>query len=125
MSVRSSPTLKSAQRRARQQAADDAAGLFLSLLRREGLPTPVREHQFHDSRQWRFDYAWPSTRVALEVEGGAFAGGRHTRGAGFREDLKKYNEATRLGWRVLRLLPEQLDSLTTVLLIRNTLYPDD
>lgn len=114
-----------ANKRARQQAADDKVGLFLALLRREGVRTPVREFHFHDTRQWRFDFAWPESWVALEVEGGAFSGGRHTRGAGFREDLAKYNEATRLGWRVLRVLPEQLDSLTTVALICATLNPHE
>lgn len=119
--MKATPALKEAQQRARKQAADDAVALFLKLLAREGIRTPVREHRFHQTRQWRFDFAWPDSRVALEVEGGAFAGGRHTRGAGFREDLKKYNEATRLGWRVLRVLPEQLDTLTTIALVHETL----
>jgi very-short-patch-repair endonuclease len=115
--------IKDAQRAAKRLAADQAVALFLKLLSREGVRTPVREHQFHPERKWRFDFAWPEAWVALEVEGGAFAGGRHTRGSGFREDLKKYNEATRLGWRVLRVLPEQLDTLTTIALLRDTLTP--
>jgi hypothetical protein len=45
----------------------------------------------------------------VEREGGAFCGGRHTRGAGFRADLEKYNQATLLGFHVLRFLPEQFD----------------
>ena len=38
--------------------------------------------------------------VAIEIEGGIFLNGRHTRGRGFQEDLTKYNMATALGWRV-------------------------
>jgi hypothetical protein len=75
------------------------------------MPEPEREYRFAPPRRWRFDYAWPLHRVALEVEGGAFAGGRHTRGAGFRNDLEKYNTATAAGWRVFRVLPEQLLSV--------------
>lgn len=75
-----------------------------------GLPKPEAELRFHPSRRWRFDWAWPDYAVALEVEGGAFlvGGGRHSRGAGFRKDTEKYAEATILGWRVLRVLPEQI-----------------
>jgi hypothetical protein len=37
-----------------------------------GLPTPEREHRFHETRQWRMDFAWPEALVALEVEGGTW-----------------------------------------------------
>jgi hypothetical protein len=53
-------------------------------------------------KDWRFDFAIPNRRIAAEVEGGAFTGGRHTRGAGFTADCRKYNRATLEGWRVLR-----------------------
>lgn len=65
----------------------------------------VEEHRFHATRRWRFDFAWVAQRVAVEVEGGVWSGGRHTRGAGFVADARKYNEAVRLGWRVLRFVP--------------------
>ena len=73
-----------------------------------GLPVPVAEHRFHASRRWRFDFAWPDDRLAVEVEGGAFVAGRHTRGSGFEKDIEKYAEATALGWRVLRVLPKHI-----------------
>lgn len=63
----------------------------------------VREHRFCPPRLWRFDFAWPSMALAVEIEGGAFIGGRHTRGAGFRGDAEKYATALLLGWRVLRV----------------------
>ena len=80
----------------------------------QGLPMPVTEHRFHPSRKWRFDYAWPDAKVALEVEGGVWTGGRHTSSAGFLKDIEKYNAAARLGWRVLRCTPKTLLTLDTV-----------
>ncbi len=68
---------------------------------------PVPEYRFHPKRKWRFDYAWPEQKVALEIEGGIWTLGRHTRGAGFRADMEKYNEAGRAGWRVFRFTPDR------------------
>ncbi|MCC6475013.1 MAG: hypothetical protein IT514_14870, partial [Burkholderiales bacterium] len=54
------------------------------------LPPPVAEHRFHETRRWRFDWAWPDHRVAIEIEGGVWTAGRHTRGQGFLADIEKY-----------------------------------
>jgi uncharacterized protein YndB with AHSA1/START domain len=80
--------------------------------------TPVAEHRFDPDRRWRFDYAWPDALVALEVEGGVFTGGRHTRGAGFLKDIEKYNRAAVLGWRVLRTTPKELCMGETIEMIK-------
>ena len=61
---------------------------------------PVREHQFHPTRKWRFDFAFPDDMLAVEIEGGV--NGRHHRFSGFAKDAEKYNAAALLGWRVLR-----------------------
>jgi len=68
----------------------------------------VRELKFHPVRKWRFDYAIPSLKIAIEVEGGAFTGGRHTRGKGFIADMEKYNTATSMGWRLIRCTPSKM-----------------
>jgi very-short-patch-repair endonuclease len=73
------------------------------------LPLPVPEHRFSD-RRWRFDFAYPSIKLAIEIEGGLYTGGRHTRGAGYEKDLEKYNSATLLGWRLLRFSTGQIKS---------------
>ena len=100
-----------------------AADRFILLCEQYGLPKPVKEWQFFSGRRWRFDLAWIETqhRLALEIEGGAFTQGRHTRGAGFVKDLEKYNAAVLLGWRVLRVLPRQLESTATLHLVRGCL----
>lgn len=83
-----------------------------------GLPPPVAEHRFEPERRWRFDYAWPDAKVALEVEGGVWSGGRHTSSAGFVKDMAKYNRAAVLGWKVLRVQPAQLLTLSTANLVK-------
>ncbi len=75
----------------------------------ESLPYE-REVVFHPTRGWAFDFAWGVHKVAVEVEGGAFSGGRHTRGAGFTEDCEKYNAAALYGWRLLRFTPQMLEA---------------
>ncbi len=74
-----------------------------------GLPEPDREYRFAAPRRWRFDFAWPGRMVAVEVEGGTWSDGRHSRGAGYEKDLEKYNEATLLGWRVLRVTTHMVE----------------
>lgn len=75
-----------------------------------GLNGFEREYRFHPERKWRFDFAWPEQRVALEVEGGAWTRGRHTRSVGFINDCTKYNAATAAGWRVLRVTTDHVAS---------------
>ena len=81
---------------------------FLLLLKKAKLPTPTSEYKFYPDRRWRFDYAFPKQKIAIEQEGGAWSGGRHTRGKGFINDMEKYNKAVILGWRILRYTPEQM-----------------
>ena len=73
-----------------------------------GLPEPVPEFRFAPPRKWRFDYAWPPEKVALEIEGGVWTQGRHTRGSGYIKDIEKYSEAAVRGWKVIRVTPDTL-----------------
>lgn len=76
--------------------------------------TPEREYRFHPIRRYRFDFAWPELKLAVEVEGGTWSGGRHNRGKGYHEDLAKYNEAEFLGWTVFRYTTEMVTSGTAI-----------
>lgn len=82
---------------------------------------PQPEHRFHSSRKWRFDFAFLPQLVALEVEGGVWTGGRHTRGSGFMKDVEKYNSAAELGWRILRCVPNDLCTVETITMIKRAL----
>lgn len=88
-------------------------------IRAVGLPAPVREYRFHETRKWRFDFAWPNLRVAAEVEGGTgrWAKSRHTSPKGFEDDCSKYNAATIAHWYVLRFTGAMVEdgrALTTI-----------
>ena len=68
-----------------------------------------REYRFHEKRRWRFDFAWPALRMAVEVEGVVWGGsGRHQRASGYGKDCEKYNEALLAGWHVLRVTTQQV-----------------
>lgn len=82
-------------------------------LRLNGLPEGMREYRFAESlkRGWRFDFAWPEVKVALEVEGGQWSRnvGRHQRGKGMEKDIEKYNMAALLGWLVIRATTDMVN----------------
>lgn len=65
------------------------------------------EFRFHPVRRWRFDYAVPEIKLAIEYDGhGGFvkAGGvsRHGSIVGMTQDAEKFNAAIACGWRVLK-----------------------
>src|SRR5207249_2080176 len=70
---------------------------FSRLLRRAGLPAPVRQYHVRDRGRLvaRVDFAYPDARLAIEVEGFRWHSGR----ARWERDLGRRNELTELGWR--------------------------
>lgn len=90
------------------------------------LPPPVRELRFAAEsvggvgkgirsrlaesglRDWRFDLAWPAQLLAVEVDGGGFVNGGHSRGAHMESDCAKISTAVSMGWRVMRVTPRQV-----------------
>lgn len=97
--------------------------MFPAYCRHHGLPAPASEVRFHPTRKWLFDFAWPEQKVALEVDGGVWSRGRHTRGAGFLRDMEKINTATVMGWRVVRCTPQTLTTRDTVAMLAALLTP--
>lgn len=83
--------------------------LFEALCVAAGLREPVPEFCFAPPRKWRFDWAWPEAKVAIEQQGGIFSGGRHVRGPALVREYEKLNAAACLGWRILFVLPEQMN----------------
>ena len=88
----------------------DLEALLEQHIRLTGLPAPAREYRLHPRRRWRFDFAWPRYKVAVEVDGGIYSRGRHVRGSGFERDAEKRNAAVMAGWRVLHFTPRLVKS---------------
>lgn len=66
----------------------------------------IQEYKFHSKRKWRVDFFLTKKNIAIEFEGGIFSRGRHTRGKGFANDCKKYNELALCGIRLIRITSE-------------------
>ncbi len=97
--------------------------LFIAFCVQNGLPAPVCEHVFAPPRKWRWDFAWPDSlgMVAIEVQGGVWVRGAHSRGAQQIKDYEKQNAGQLRGWRCFQLTPDQLCTTETLDLLRLTL----
>jgi hypothetical protein len=78
-------------------------------------PDAVPEYRFHPQRRWRFDWYIPSRQVAIEIEGGVWITGRHTRPAGYVKDIEKYNTATLMGIRIYRIVRSDIKSAQKII----------
>jgi hypothetical protein len=102
-----------------------AETLLAAQLEQAGIPFE-REYQFHSERKWRADFAliapmtvrlgsglhwtYSAGKLLIEIDGGSWVAGRHTRGSGFEKDAEKLNAAAELGYRVLRYTPRMIES---------------
>lgn len=78
-----------------------------------------QEYKFHPDRKWRADFFITGTNILIEVEGGVWSGGRHTRGKGYLGDMEKYNAAAVMGFKVLRFDTQQVKSGLAIKQIEN------
>ncbi|HAV5501241.1 TPA: DUF559 domain-containing protein [Acinetobacter baumannii] len=105
------PIQRNKKRRSAKQTREPSVGEVL-------LATHLRvckigfeqEYKFHPKRKWRADFLITGTKILIEVEGGIWSGGRHTRGRGYIGDMEKYNSAAMMGFTVLRFSTEQVKS---------------
>ena len=75
---------------------------FALAMKHVGCPLET-QYRFDPERRWRFDFAHPATKVAIEIDGGEFVQGAHSRGARMAADCEKRNEARLQGWIVFTL----------------------
>lgn len=112
-----------------------------AFFKEQGIPEPVYEYRFCDSRKWRFDLSWPTMwyriwrkpplsspadflvehPVSVEVQGGLFIAGGHNRGAAMLKEHEKRNEAACLGWRILYCQPSELCTVAFATTIKRAL----
>jgi hypothetical protein len=120
----------------------DPEQAILFQIKAAGLPTPQTQYKFAREvvgnepgvrkrlkeaglQDWKFDFAWVDRRLAVEVEGGTWSGGRHVRGGGFEGDCRKYNEATLLNWRIFRFTTRMVMSGEALGLVERALKVGD
>lgn len=103
-------------RLAERQPGSPLEAMLALHIRGERLPAPVREFQFHPTRKWRFDFAWPDVRLAVEVDGEV-----HRIKSRFHADLQKHASATLMGWTVLRVGGHQVRAGVAVQWVREAL----
>lgn len=103
------------------KCANSRGDVFTFLLHQRLGIDCVREYRFHPTRQWRFDYAIPDLRIAIEIDGGIWINGRHNRASGYLGDMEKFNAAATLGWVVLKFTPQEQYSQKTLELITQTI----
>ena len=102
-----------AERRAKRKAetvykTSEGEAALIQQMKIAGITNWQREYRFDPVRMWRLDFAWPKVKLAVEVDGGNWSGGRHVRGAGFAKDAEKQNAMTLAGWRLLRYTPDMV-----------------
>ena len=110
------------RRKVLSSTASEKVDLFLNYLQQQ-FPQEevVKELQFHPDRKWRFDYAFPSRKIAIEIDGAIWTLGRHNRPRGYLNDMEKLNTAASMGWLVLRFSTDERFYLSTRRLIDVTL----
>lgn len=94
---------------------------LLTRLERHGLSLGVGQYRFVPGRLYRFDRAWPEQFVAVEIQGGLWVNGAHSRGSGVERDCVKFSIAAALGWRVLPISKAMIEDGTAVELIAQAL----
>ena len=99
--------------------------LFLKVMAKKHGVVADPEHKFHPKRRWKFDYAFPELKLAVEYEGIFSAKSRHTSIVGFTNDCEKYSEAALLGWIVIRVTAKMVQDGRAFDLIRKAFGEDE
>ena len=100
----------------------DYKAIFLNHLKFAGLPQPTHgqgcelpEFQFHETRKWRFDFAWPEKMIAVEYQGINWQPksdnkSGHQSISGLIRDCEKFTEASLAGWTLILITAESVNS---------------
>ena len=84
--------------------------------------TPNRKIVMERIKDWNEIYeAWPEEKVACEVQGGVWVGGRHNRGKGYENDCDKLNLSQLEGWLLLYVTTTHIARGDAAELIRKAL----
>lgn len=82
---------------------------YVSFLAPDLKPGMVEQYRIAPDRRFKWDFAWPAQKLAIELHGGLWSYGAHSRPAGVQRDMVKANLATLAGWRVLYFSTDDLE----------------
>jgi very-short-patch-repair endonuclease len=73
---------------------------------------PFFERQFriHRKRRFRADFYFPKGQLVVEVDGGGYVKGRHSRGKGIERDAEKSAYIAQMPARLMRVTPKHVKS---------------
>jgi very-short-patch-repair endonuclease len=71
---------------------------------------PVREFRAHSIRRWRWDLAYPSQKLVIDIQGARY----HLSAKQNRSDLEKHNAAVEAGYKVLLFPADKIRSPSRV-----------
>lgn len=96
----------------RKRKPVDLAGTLASQLNLVGQRNYVRELQFHPTRKWRIDIAFPDHNLAVECEGMGAKGqpGRHQLTQHVHANTEKHSAIAVHGWYLIRVTGRQIKS---------------
>jgi len=90
-----------------------------------GLPKPMGQFKFAQSigRRWSVDFAWPTQKIVVEIEGGIWrrGGGAHTHPMNVLRDIEKYNALALMGYRLFRFSDRELKDGSAIEMMKKVL----
>lgn len=93
----------------------DLEELFMFQMKAVRFPMPQRQLKFCPGRQFEWDFAWPSIKFWVEVDGGEWMEkGAHNTGKAIRRDREKDAEAFLMGWKGIRFCGSQVKDGTAI-----------
>lgn len=69
---------------------------------------PSLRKNIKNAKPYKLDFAHPDTRTAIEIQGGTWNNGRHSRGSGMKGDYSKLNYLQYDGWTVFQLSTDMI-----------------
>lgn len=107
--VQSKPIARSAPRQSKVKAPSVGEAVLCRQL--DALKIDYeQEFKFHPVRKWRADFLITGYSILIEVEGGVFVNGGHSRGKAYTNNCEKYNTAATMGYYVIRSTTDQVKS---------------
>lgn len=83
---------------------------FALHLKSDNVPDPHRQYTPCGDRDWTVDFAWPTKKLAIEIQGGNWKGGAHVRPKRYEEDVRKLNWLNAHGWTTLWFTTDMVTS---------------